>query len=157
MAAALSGATMPQLLLPSVSRMMLLLLALPSLMRLMAVAMPSPMAVPSSIKPRFTSWMAFISVALSIVIGTCVKLSPAKITTPMLSCSRPATNCAATSLAASSRLGLKSRASILVLTSIASTMSVPSTSLSLHELTSCGRHRIITVHATAAIYMANTT
>ena len=63
-----------------------------------------------------------------MVIGHWVKLSPAKTTMPILSYGLWAMNSMAISLAALSLSGLKSRASILVDTSMASIMSIPSES-----------------------------
>ena len=54
-------------------------------------------------------------------------------------------NSEATALAASMRLGLRSSASILVDTSMASIMSMPSTDLFFHELLVCGRASTITI------------
>ena len=90
-----------------------------------------------------------------MVMGTWVKLSPANSTRPMLSWSRPLTNWVATFLALSKRLGEKSLASILVDTSMAMTMSVPSTSLVDQLSLVCGRHRMTMRHASAAILRAN--
>src|SRR5690606_17640824 len=63
--------------------------------------------------------------ALSLVTGVKVKLSPAYTTRPILSDGLPLINSAATSLKASRRFGLRSRASILAETSIARTISIP--------------------------------
>ena len=105
-----------------------------------------PMAVPSSINPFLamsvlTLWSRLSSVWWSTVIGHCVNASPAKMVSPILSSGRPEINSAATSLAASSLLGLglMSMASILVDTSMASMMSMPSTERSPHELWVLGR------------------
>ena len=70
----------------------------------------------------------------SVVIGHCVNASPAKIVRPILSLGLPEMNSAATSLAASMRLGFKSSASMEVDTSMASMMSMPSTCLCPQEL-----------------------
>ena len=75
----------------------------------------------------------------SVVMGHCVKASPAKMLRPMLSSGRPEMNSAATCLAASRRLGFRSSASILVETSMASMMSMPSIDLFFHEFWVCGR------------------
>ena len=135
---AVIGATTPVLLLPSVSNMMLLLFAFPSLRRLSDVAMPSPMAVPSSRTFIVRDCRYCSNCALSTVIGTPVRLSPAKITIPILSLSRPAINWAATFFAASKRSGSKSRASIDDDTSIAITMSVPSVEVVRQLSRNCG-------------------
>ena len=129
---------------------MLLLLALPSLSRLSEVAMPSPMAVPSSSTfiPRLPRYWR--SCARSTVIGTPVRLSPANMTMPMLSASRPEINRAATSLAAPKRSGSKSRASIDDDTSSASTMSVPSVEVVRQLSRTCGRASIMMMQAIVA-------
>ena len=116
----------PALFVPSVSSMIVFDLAGPSFILLIAVAKPSPIAVPSSTIPQWTSFIKLRRTAWSVVIGHMVKLSPAKITKPILSCSLPETNCAATSFAASTLSGLKSRANILPEMSRASTISTPS-------------------------------
>ena len=108
------------------------------------------MAVPSLMSPRAamsvrTFCKRLSSEAWSVVIGHWVKASPANIDKPMLSLGRPMINSDATALAASIRLGLRSSASILVETSMASIMSMPSTDLFFHELLVCGRAITITM------------
>ena len=83
-------------------------------------------------------------------MGTPVRLSPANITMPMLSFSRPLTNFDATALAASRRSGLKSRASIDDDMSIAIMMSVPSVRVVRQLSLICGRASTIIRQATAA-------
>ena len=134
MSAAVSGATRPVLLEPSVSNMILLDFAFPSTIRFMAVANPSPMAVPSSNMPISRLLIELSNIVLSFVIGVCVKHSPAKTTNPILSVSLPCTNFAATSFAAPNRSGVKSWANMLVDISRAITISVPSTFDEIHLL-----------------------
>ena len=150
--AAVIGEMSPMLLEPSVSRMTTLLFAFDVFSREIALASPMPMAVPSCISPRaaisvLTFCKRFSSEAWSVVIGHCVKASPAKIVRPMLSSGRPEMNSAATSLAASIRLGFRSSASMDVDTSMASMMSMPSTVLLPHELCVCGRAKMMTMSA----------
>ena len=116
-------------------------------MRLTAVPRPMPMAVPSSSMPMRMSRKRLTSTAWSVVSGHWVKLSPEKMTRPMLSLGRPAMNCVATSLAASRRLGLKSSASILPEMSMAITMSMPSVVSLWMRFDDCGR---ASTHITAA-------
>ena len=154
--AAVIGEMSPRLLEPSVSRMTTRLLAFESFRRLTLLASPMPMAVPSSISPRCAmSVRTFCSrlsnEAWSVVMGHCVKASPAKMLRPMLSLGRPEINSAATCLAASRRLGFRSSANIDVLTSIASMMSIPSTVLFFHELRVCGRASTTTIMVKASI------
>ena len=78
-------------------------------------------------------------------MGHCVNASPANIVNPMLSLGLPDMKSAATSFAASMRLGFKSSASIDVDTSMASMMSMPSTVLLPHELCVWGRARTMTI------------
>ena len=80
-------------------------------------------------------------------MGHCVKDSPAKTVSPILSLGLPAINSAATSLAASMRQGATSSASILVETSMASMMSMPSTSRLSSGLNVRGRARTMTTSA----------
>ena len=89
------------------------------------------------------------SVLRSVVRGLCVKLSPAKATIPMRSLGLSATNLAATSFAAVIRSGSKSRASMLVDTSIASTISIPSVVVELPFSEFCGRANATSSSATA--------
>ena len=149
MFAAVSGEISPILLLPSVSKIITLLFVLLSFRRLTALASPIPMAVPSLISPlaaisALTLFNRLISEAWSVVIGHCVNDSPAKIVRPILSSGRPDINSVATLLAASILFGFKSSASILVETSTASIMSMPSTCLLPQLLLVCGRASIIT-------------
>ena len=118
------------------------------------------MAVPSSIIPlsaisHCTALSIFSTAAWSIVSGHCVKLSPAKIVRPILSFLRLFTKFAATSFAASMRLGLKSIASILVETSVASMISIPSMSLSSQLSDVCGRARTIITIDSVTMRKAN--
>ena len=85
-----------------------------------------------------------MSEAWSVVMGHWVKASPAKMVNPILSSGRSAMNSAATLLAASMRLGFRSSASILVETSMASMMSMPSTVWVPHRLWVCGLAKTIT-------------
>ena len=78
-----------------------------------------------------------------MVMGMPVRLSPAKITTPMLSFSRPSMNLMAISLAASMRSGFRSRASMELDTSRAITMSVPSVDDVCQLSFICGRARMM--------------
>ena len=154
--AAVIGDRSPRLLLPSVNRMTTLLLALESFRRETALASPIPIAVPSSISPRWaisvrTFCNRFSSEAWSVVIGHCVKASPANIDSPILSLGRPVINSAATCLAASIRLGFRSSASIDVETSIASMMSIPSIVWFFHEFWVCGRASTNTTNTKTAI------
>ena len=130
-------------------------LALLSFSRVTALAIPIPTAVPSSIRPHFTSFIKFSRTAWSTVSGHCVKLSPANSVIPTLSFGRPLMNSAATSLAASKRLGFKSSANILVETSIASIISIPSISLFCQLSVVCGRDKTIIISAKAIIRNAN--
>ncbi len=128
---------------PSVSRITTFDFAFEFFSRETALARPIPTAVPSLIRPRVmmsvrTPCSRFSSEVWSVVIGHCVKASPAKMVRPMLSFGRPEMNSAATFLAASMRFGFRSSASIEVETSIASIMSMPSVVRSLHELRVCG-------------------
>src|SRR5690606_36289229 len=123
---AILGSINPELLTPSVSRMITLLLALLSFNLLTEVAKPIPIAVPLSITLLYSSSSnARKTTALSLVTEVKVKLTPAYTTRPILSDGRPLINSAATSLNASRRFGLRSRASILAETSIARTISIP--------------------------------
>ena len=133
------GEISPILLLPSVSKITTLLFPFTSFNRLTALANPIPIAVPSAISPLEaisvrTLCNILMSDVWSVVMGHCVKASPAKIVNPMLSLGRSAINSAATFFAASNRLGFKSSASMEVETSIASIMLIPSTCFSPHEL-----------------------
>ena len=119
-----------------------------------AFASPIPIAVPSEISPWaaisvLVPFRRFCNEAWSTVIGHWVNASPAKIVRPILSFGRSAINSPATALAASIRLGFKSSASILVDTSIASMISMPSTVFSFHALRVCGRARAITMRMNA--------
>ena len=64
-------------------------------------------------------------------------------------------NSDATALAASIRLGLRSSANILVDTSMASMMSIPSTDLFFHELLVCGRASTSTSRVNVAMRSNN--
>ena len=137
--AAVIGDMSPRLFEPSVSSMTTLLLVFDSFNLLTALASPMPIAVPSSISPVAamsvrTFCRRLSRLAWSVVIGHCVNDSPAKMVSPILSSGRPEINSAATSFAASIRLGLRSSASIDVDTSIASMMSMPSVVRLPHEL-----------------------
>ena len=79
-----------------------------------------------------------------MVMGHWVKASPAKMVSPILSSGLPLMNSVATLLAASMRLGFRSCASILVETSMASMMSIPSVVRSPQLLCVCGRARAST-------------
>ena len=108
------------------------------------------MAVPSSMTPfmaisHFTALSMLSTTAWSIVRGHWVKLSPAKIVSPILSFFLLFTKFAATSFAASMRLGRKSIASILVDTSVASMISIPSMLLSSQLSVDCGRASTIII------------
>ena len=154
MLAAVKGDMSPVLLLPSVNNITTLLLALLSLRRPTALANPIPIAVPSSINPLaamsvLTFCKRFINDAWSVVIGHCVKASPAKIVRPILSSGRPEMNSEATLLAASIRLGLRSSANILVETSIANMMSMPSTVRCPQLLWVCGLANATTIKTNA--------
>src|SRR5690554_5909347 len=123
---AVLGSINPELLTPSVSRIIILLLAWLSFNRFTEVAKPIPMAVPPSIVVMyFISFEARSTKALSLVIGVFVSLSPAYSTSPILSLGLSFINCAATTFKASSLFGFKSFANILAETSIAITMSIP--------------------------------
>ncbi len=124
--AADSGSIEPELFTPSVIRMITLLIASLSFSLLIEVASPSPMAVPSSIIPLLISLKRFLIILWSLVSGDCVKDSPLKMTSPIRSSGRPPINSEATSLAASSLSGRRSWASILLETSMAIIMSIPS-------------------------------
>ena len=154
--AAVIGDKSPRLLEPSVNRMTTRLLAFESFRRLTALASPIPMAVPSSISPRAaisvrTPCKRLSNDAWSVVMGHCVKASPAKMVRPILSLGRPMMNSAATCLAASMRLGRRSSASIDVDTSIANMISMPSTDWFFQEFCVCGRARISTTSTKTAI------
>ena len=141
----------PMLLLPSVSKITTLLFVLLSFRRATALASPIPIAVPSCIRERSAkSVRTFTSIFnndwWSVVIGHWVKASPANIVRPILSFSRSDMKSAATAFAASIRFGLRSCASILVDTSIANMMSIPSVSFSPQLLRVCGRARTITIN-----------
>ena len=144
----------PILLLPSVKSITTLLFAFESFKRLTALANPIPIAVPSEIRPRaaisvLTLLNILISDAWSVVIGHCVKASPAKIVKPILSFGLSDINSEATFFAASKRFGFKSSANIDVETSIASIISIPSTCLLPHEVCVCGRAITITMNIKA--------
>lgn len=110
--------------------MITLLLASLSFKRFTEVAKPEPIAVPFfKILLYSISFKALETIALSLVIGVLVKLSPAKSTNPILSFGRFSTNSIPTSFTASNLFGLKSRASILAERSIAITISIPRTLL----------------------------
>ena len=139
---------------PSVSSITTLLFVFASFNLDTALASPMPIAVPSLISPLaamsvLTPFSRLSNEAWSVVIGHCVNASPANMVRPMLSLGRSAMNDAATSFAASIRLGFRSSASILVDTSMASIMSMPSTFLSSHALWVCGRAIAITIIAKA--------
>ena len=140
---------------PSVSRITTFDFAFEFFRRETALAKPIPTAVPSDINPLavmsvLTPCKRFSSEAWSVVIGHCVKASPAKIVSPMLSFGRSAMNSEATLFAASIRFGLRSSASIEVETSIASIMSMPSVVRSFHEFRVCGRAKAKTISVKAA-------
>ena len=80
-------------------------------------------------------------------MGHCVYASAAKTVSPILSLGRAEINSVATLLAACIRFGCKSSASILVLASIASIMSMPSTCEFFQEFLPCGRAIIIIIKA----------
>ena len=126
MSAAVRGSICPLLFTPSVSRMTTLLGESLSFSRFTAVANPLPMAVPSSIMPLSIWFIRFTSDTWSVVMGDWVKASPAKTTRPIRSVGRPMMNFDPISLAAVSRSGVKSRASIDPEMSNAITMSIPS-------------------------------
>ena len=126
------------------------LLAFESFSRASALASPMPMAVlpfsnrffrmnsvssPPSIDSR--AWW-------SSVMGHCVKASPPKMVSPMLSSGRSEMNSDATLRAASMRLGSRSLVNIDVETSTTSMMSMPSTERVSLELWVCGRARAST-------------
>ena len=119
------------------------------------VANPSPIAVPSSIIPLFTSSKIFDIIVWSVVRGTWVKASPLNITRLTLSFGRRAMNSSATSLAASSLSGLKSRASILPETSMVITMSMPSMCIFCFVDIACGRAKATAISAIASILRTN--
>ena len=150
MRAAVWGSISPRLLLPSVSRMMTLDLVGESFMRLTAFARPSPIAVPSSIMPYSTARKRLTSTAWSVVRGHCVKLSPAKTTRPIWSLGRSKTNCEATCLAASRRVGRRSSANMVPEISSAIMMSIPSVLSCCQRLVSCGRAKAIDRKVTAS-------
>ena len=139
--AAVIGEISPLLFVPSVNRIITLDFALLSFKRVTAFAIPIPTAVPSVIRPHLILCIISNNTAWSTVNGHWVKVSPANNVIPILSLGRPLINSAATSLAASSLFGFKSSASILVETSIASIISIPSISLFCHLLVVCGRAR----------------
>ena len=149
--AAVTGAISPRLFEPSVRRMITFDLAWLSLMRLTALASPTPMAVPSSIMPLWMSLKRFSSTAWSVVRGHWVKLSPEKTTRPMLSFGRPLMKLAATFLAAVSRSGRRSRASILPEMSMAIIMSMPSVEEFCQLSVDCGRARMTITSAMATM------
>src|SRR5690606_4192977 len=123
---AIFGSIKPALLTPSVSKIITLLLALLSLSLFTDVASPMPMAVPPSMMVLyFISSNDRNTIALSLVMGVFVYLSPAYSTIPIRSFGRPFINSEATSFKASSLFGDKSFASILADTSIAITISIP--------------------------------
>ncbi|MNL45901.1 hypothetical protein D3C87_1685790 [compost metagenome] len=124
--AAVKGGIEPVVFEPSVSRITTLLVASLSLRRLTAVARPIPMAVPSSTIPLLMSPNKLISTSWSMVSGHCVKLSPLKITSPILSSGRFFIKSIAMFFPASSRFGFRSSASILPEISVAITISMPS-------------------------------
>ncbi len=103
--AAVSGAICPLLFVPSVKRITTLESDSLSFNLLTEVANPNPIAVPSSIIPYSISFSKFNSTLWSVVSGHCVKLSPAKITRPILSFFLSIINSDATLLAACSRSG----------------------------------------------------
>ena len=149
------GDKSPMLLEPSVNKMTTLLLAFDAFSRDTALAKPIPTAVPSWISPLAamsvrTFCNRLSSEVWSLVIGHCVKASPANIVRPILSSGLPDINSAATSLAASILLGRKSSASIEVETSIASMISIPSTDFLSHALCVCGRAKIMTIKTKVA-------
>ena len=74
---AVFGSINPELLTPSVSKIMTLLLALLSFSLFTAEPNPIPIAVPPSNCPHLISEMVLFTMPLSLVIGVCVKLSPA--------------------------------------------------------------------------------
>ena len=155
MLALVIGERSPMLFEPSVSNITTLLLALLSLSRDTALASPMPIAVPSWMSPLAAMSVLTVCSMLSrevwsVVIGHCVNASPAKMVSPMLSFGLSAINSAATSLAASMRLGVRSSASIDVETSIASMMSIPSTCLLPHDVCVCGLAKMITASANVA-------
>ena len=125
---ALAGPINPPLFSPSVSNIttLLLLLLLRNLSTL--VANPSPIEVPSSSNPLWIPSTAAISTGLSVVSGHWVKLSPEKITIPIRSVILLSIKSMATFLAASMRLGKKSCAVMLPLTSRHKIISKPSPS-----------------------------
>ena len=134
---------------PSVNKITTLLFAFDSFSLDTAFANPIPIAVPSEMIPRaaisvLTSCNILNKDAWSVVIGHCVKASPAKIVKPILSFSLSEINSEATFLAASILLGFKSSANIERETSIASIISMPKTDFLLHELGVCGRANTIT-------------
>ena len=88
-------------------------------------------------------------------MGHCVKLSPAKITTPILSVVLLFTKSAATAFAASSRLGFKSCAVILPLTSIHKIMSTPSPSVCCKSFLVCGFAKAIIIQLNASNLIIN--
>ena len=69
--------------------------------------------------------MVLFTIPLSLVIGVCVKLSPAYTTIPILSLGLLSIKFTATFFKASNRFGFKSLANILADTSIAITISIP--------------------------------
>ena len=152
--AAVAGSIEPALLSPSVSRITTFEIASLSFKRLTEDARPSPMAVPSSSMPHFMSLIILRSMLWSVVKGTCVNVSLAKTTNPILSSGRPFTKSEPTSLAASKRSGFKSMASILLEISIVKMMSMPSTLIfRLVELL-CGRANAMINNAKAHISRA---
>ena len=149
--AASIGSICPAVFSPSVSRMTTLLLASLVRRRFTATASPEPMAVPGSRSPVFSPAKPFFTTTWSVVMGTWVKASPSKATTPIRSKGRLPTKSMATSLALSSRLGSKSRASMDWLKSMAMMRSMPSRVMSSTVEADWGRNKATVRQATAKV------
>ena len=148
--AAVCGSMSPALFEPSVNRMITFDFVFESFIRLTQFANPKPMAVPSSIMPNSTAWKRLTNAVWSMVSGHCVKLSPANTTKPIWSLGRARIKSEPTFFAASSRLGLRSSASIVPEISRAIMMSIPSVLSDCQRLVSCGRAKATDSRITAA-------
>ena len=153
--AAVKGGIEPLVLKPSVNKITTLLFVSLSFKRFTAVANPKPIAVPSSIMPCFTSLNKFFKTAWSVVNGDCVKLSPLKVTKPILSFGLFSIKSTATSLDASNRFGFKSSANIDPEISMVITMSIPSVVTSCQLRLDCGLANVITNKLIPTIVKAN--
>ena len=148
------GEISPVLFTPSVSRMTTLLFDLLCSKCDKALVSPIPMAVPGAMRLCAAHAQVICghiesNAVWSVVRGHSVKASPPKRVMPILSLGRFDTKSRATSLAASMREGWRSRVSILVEMSMASTMSMPSVSFSDTALRVCGRAMTTMSMATA--------